>query len=134
MDLLQKVALDLGFEFDLYIVHDGLFGRKIAIKSGYQTTQPRKDVNRRVELSKFDGKFEHRNCSIHKGILNLIVYCNFSSIWQKLETRLKAFTNSRNEFKSTRTCNRSTIKGCIAFEGAKSSMEWNYWRSSYWKC
>ncbi|XP_029728977.2 uncharacterized protein LOC109415021 isoform X2 [Aedes albopictus] len=56
MDLLQKVALDLGFEFDLYIVHDGLFGRKIAIKSGYQTTQPRKDVNRRVELSKFDAQ------------------------------------------------------------------------------
>lgn len=57
MDLLQKVALDLGFEFDLYIVQDGLFGRKIIIKDDYQTTTPRKQTAKRVELSKFDGKF-----------------------------------------------------------------------------
>lgn len=57
MDLLQKVALDLGFEFDLYIVQDGLFGRKIIIKDDSQTTIPRKQPAKRVELSKFDGKF-----------------------------------------------------------------------------
>ncbi|XP_062544859.1 uncharacterized protein LOC134211716 isoform X2 [Armigeres subalbatus] len=56
MDLLQKVALDLGFGFDLYIVHDGLFGRKNTMKNGYQTTTPRRDVPRRVELSKFDAQ------------------------------------------------------------------------------
>ncbi|XP_065092056.1 uncharacterized protein LOC135712892 isoform X3 [Ochlerotatus camptorhynchus] len=56
MDLLQKVALDLGFEFDLYIVQDGLFGRKIIIKDDSQTTIPRKQPAKRVELSKFDAQ------------------------------------------------------------------------------
>ncbi|XP_058457458.1 uncharacterized protein LOC131434603 isoform X4 [Malaya genurostris] len=52
MDLLQKVAQDVGFEFDLYIVHDGFFGRKIPNKKDYSKIERKKIV----EFSKFDAQ------------------------------------------------------------------------------
>ncbi|XP_053686430.1 uncharacterized protein LOC128735972 [Sabethes cyaneus] len=54
MDLLQKIAEDVGFEFDLYIVHDGLFGRKISISGSPQV--PLKASPKRIDLSKFDAQ------------------------------------------------------------------------------
>ncbi|XP_055628546.1 uncharacterized protein LOC129769999 isoform X2 [Toxorhynchites rutilus septentrionalis] len=55
MDLLQKVARDIGFEFHLYIVHDGLFGRKIPSLTD-SSPAPKKETKKRVQFSKFDAQ------------------------------------------------------------------------------
>uniref|UniRef100_A0A182X555 Ionotropic glutamate receptor C-terminal domain-containing protein n=1 Tax=Anopheles quadriannulatus TaxID=34691 RepID=A0A182X555_ANOQN len=61
MDLLQKLATEINFDFHLYIVHDGLFGRRVPPPP--EPTEPPTNVRKpavatHVESqSKFDGTF-----------------------------------------------------------------------------
>ncbi|KFB43279.1 AGAP005527-PA-like protein [Anopheles sinensis] len=57
MDLLQKLAAEINFDFHLYIVHDGLFGRRIpGTTNEQQTTGPAPPVRRPTPPTNVESK------------------------------------------------------------------------------